>query len=68
MHLNIKSEQDLKKIIGAHFGADGAFSFQQCLNILESLALRQARGQLSRDNRALIAKLEALNEAQRTCH
>lgn len=67
MQLNIKSEEDLQKVVGAHFGG-GTFSFQQCLNILESLAIRQARGQLSKDNKALIAKLEVLNEAQPSRH
>lgn len=62
MQLTIKSEQELVKIVSQHFEAP--YSYQACLLVLESLAIKQSRGILTKDNKKLVAKLEVLNEAQ----
>jgi hypothetical protein len=64
MNINITSEQQLVQIIRQHFNI--GYSFQDCLNILESLTLREERDILTADNKALIAKLE--NPPQRPVH
>lgn len=59
MNLTIKSEKDLVVIINRHFNAE--YTFKHCLDMLDSLTIKESRGQLSRDNRVLLAKLEVLN-------
>lgn len=49
-------------LINGHFGtvhSPQPYTYADCLNIVESLTLRESRGILTPNNKALIAKLEA---------
>ncbi|QBJ04458.1 hypothetical protein HOV23_gp115 [Pseudomonas phage Lana] len=59
MTINIQAAtpEQLVAIIKGHFNID--YTYQDCLDIVESITLRKSRGILTPNNKALIAKLEA---------
>jgi hypothetical protein len=57
MNIQAHTPEQLVAIIRGHFNID--YSYQDCLNIVESLMIRETKDILTANNKALIAKLEA---------